>query len=98
MKKKGNMGQETRASQHAEKEHPFYGFEVVRRQQQTYIQHLLKKYQNEPVTDELKGKIWDELQMEKYLGHVTIPFKIVMWRDAMQKFPNYIEIILDTKV
>lgn len=79
-------------------EHPFYGYEIIRRSQQEYIQELLKKYRQEPVTDELKKKIWDELQMEKHLGHVTIPFKVVIRRDAYGRFPDYIEVILDTKV
>jgi hypothetical protein len=83
---------------HTEEEPPFYGVDVIRRTQQQYIQDLLKKYRLEPVTDELKAKIWDELQMEKYKGIVTIPFKVVMRRDSTKKFPDYIEVILDTKV
>jgi hypothetical protein len=79
-------------------EHPFYGMEVIRRREQEYIRNLLKKYRHESVTEELKARIWDELQMEKHLGHITIPFKVVMRRDAMKKFPDYIEVILDTKV
>jgi hypothetical protein len=85
-------------AQHTEDEHPFYGIDIIRRQEQEYIQNILKKYRHEPVTDELKGKIWDELQMEKFNGKITIPFKVVMRRDASKKFPDYIEVILDTKV
>ena len=59
---------------------------------------LLKKYDKEPATEELKKKIWDELQNEKFLGRVTIPFKIVLRRDPKGQFPSYIEVILDTKV
>jgi hypothetical protein len=83
---------------HSEDEHPFYGIEIIRRQEQGYIQDLLKKYRHEAVTDELKAKIWDELQMEKYKKNITIPFKVIMHRDAFKKFPDYIEVILDTKV
>lgn len=79
-------------------DHPFYGYEIIRENQQEYIRQLLKKYQNEPITDDLKKKIWDELQMEKYRGNVTIPFKVVIRRDSMKKFPDCIEVILDTKV
>lgn len=79
-------------------EHPFYGCEIIRRSQQDYIQSLLKKYRGEPVTEELKKKIWDELQTEKYLGRVAIPFKVALRRDSYGKFPDYIEVILDTKV
>lgn len=79
-------------------QHPFYGYDIVRRTQQEYIQDLLKKYKNEPVTEALKQKIWDELQMEKHQGRITIPFKMAIRRDPYGKFPEYIEIILDTKV
>lgn len=81
-----------------QKSHPFYGFDIIRRKEQEYIKNLLKKYKKDPVNDELKQKIWDELQMEKYLGNVTIPFKVVMRRDAAGLFPDFIEVILDTKV
>lgn len=81
-----------------EEEHPFYGFNIIRNQQQEYIKKLLKKYRKEPVTEELKQKIWDELQMEKYSGRITIPFKIALRKDPLGKFPEYVEVILDTKV
>lgn len=83
---------------YSEHNHPFYGVEITRNKEQAYIQNLLKKYRHEKVSEELKAKIWDELQMEKYHGRVTIPFKVVMRRDTLKKFPDYIEIILDTKV
>lgn len=78
--------------------HPFYDVEIVRRQEQEYIQNLLRKYKDEPVTDELKKKIWDELMWEKHLGNIKIPFKLVTRKDATGKFPSYLEVILDTKV
>lgn len=84
--------------EHALHEHPFYGYEIYREEQQNYIQSLLKKYKHEPPTEELKKKIWDELQMQKHLGNVTIPFKIAVRRDPYGKLPPCIEIILDTKV
>ncbi len=79
-------------------DHYFYGRPVVSGNEQVYIQNLLKKYKNEPVTDALQQKIWDELQMEKHLGKITIPFKVVARRDPSGLFPEYIEIILDTKL
>lgn len=79
-------------------EHPFYDFDILRSREQAYINSLLKKYKGEQVTDELKKKIWDELQMEKYHGRIKIPFKVVMKKDAYRKYPDYIEVILDTKV
>ncbi len=79
-------------------EHPFYGVDIIRRREKEYIQQLLKKHLGEPVNEDLMRKIWDELQMEKYRGNITIPFKVVMTRDAQKKYPDYIEIILDSKV
>lgn len=83
------------ADQH---EHPFYGYEIIRRKEQEYIKKLLSKYQHEKVSDELKKKVWDELQMEKHFGRITIPFKLGVRRDPYGKFPDTIEVILDTKV
>jgi hypothetical protein len=80
------------------KKHYFYDALVVRRQQQEYIRSLLKKFQNEAVSEELKKKVWEELQKEKHLGKVTIPFKLAVRRDPYGKFPDSIEVILDTKV
>lgn len=79
-------------------EHPFYGMDILRDREQQYIKNLLRKYDKEPVNDELKKKIWDELQMEKHYGRVTIPFKIALRHDSTGKFPDYVEVILDTKV
>lgn len=85
-------------SSYAEQEHPYYGQEIIRNNQQLYINNLLKKYAHEPVNEELKKKIWDELQMEKYYGRITIPFKVTLRRDSMGLYPDFIEVILDTKV
>ncbi len=81
-----------------EVEHPFYGQWIIRRTQQEYIQKLLQKYKHEPASEELKKKIWEELQMEKHFGRITIPFKVALRLDKMGKFPDYVEVILDTKV
>ena len=81
-----------------EHKHFFYDKPIVRNQQQNYINSLLKKYKKEPATEELKQKIWDELQHEKSIGNITIPFKIALRKDPSKKFPDFIEIILDTKV
>ncbi len=78
--------------------HPFYGQAIIRRKEEEYIKKLLQKYQAEPVSEELKKRVWDELQMEKHLGRVTIPFKMAVRRDPYGNFPDIIEIILDTKV
>lgn len=82
----------------SEHEHPFYGFDIIRRKEKDKINAILKKYKDEPVTEELKKRIWDELQEAKHQGVVTIPFKVAMRVDAYKKYPPYIEVILDTKV
>ena len=82
----------------AHEEHPFYGYEIYRGDQEALIKRLLKKYESEPFSEELKKKVWDELQREKYLGNVTIPFKIAVRKDPYHRFPDKIEVILDSKV
>lgn len=77
---------------------PFYGHTVLRDQQQAYIRQLLRKYRNDPPSEALKEKIWNELQLEKFHGRVTIPFKVVMRSDKSNHYPSYIEVILDSKV
>jgi len=79
-------------------QHPFYGHDIYRDREKKYIETILKKYRNEPATEELKKKIWNELQREKHCGNVTIPFKVVMRCDPSQKSGDYVEVILDTKV
>lgn len=79
-------------------ESPFYGHDIYRGREQDYIKSLLKKYRGEKVNDELKKKVWEELQMEKYKGNITIPFKVSLRLDASGLFPDCIEVILDTKV
>jgi hypothetical protein len=81
-----------------EHKHFFYDRPILRNQEQDYINSILKKYRNTPATEELKQKIWEELQHEKHLGKITIPFKIALRKDPSKKFPDFIEIILDTKV
>lgn len=79
-------------------EHPFYGENIFADREQEIIQGLLAKYKGEIANEELKKKIWDELQMEKYHGRLKIPFKVVLRKDSYGKFPAYIEVILDTKL
>lgn len=81
-----------------EEHNPFYGHAILRAKEQDYIKKLLEKYKHEPVSEELKKKVWDELQMEKHYGRITIPFKLGVRRDPYGKFPDVIEVILDTKV
>jgi hypothetical protein len=86
------------SSAKSSEEHQFYGYPIYRHQEQEYIQNILKKYKDHPVNEELKKKIWNDLQKEKYLGNIKIPFKIAIRLDPTGTFPDCIEIILDTKV
>lgn len=81
-----------------EEEYPFYGTNIIRREEKEIIHHILQKYKGQKVSDELKKQIWDELQMAKYRGIITIPFKIAVRKDPLGKYPDYIEVILDSKV
>lgn len=81
-----------------EEEHPFYGTDIIRREEKEIIQEILKKYKGQEVNDDLKKRIWDELQLAKHHGIITIPFKIAVRKDPLGKYPNYIEVILDSKV
>jgi hypothetical protein len=79
-------------------DHLFYDVHIYRDREKSYIQHLLEKYQGQPITEELKKNIWEELQKEKYEGNIKIPFRIVTRQDATGKYPSSLEVILDTKV
>lgn len=81
-----------------QEEHPFYGYEIYRSQQENLIKKLLEKHRGKEASEGLKKAVWDELQMEKAKGNITIPFKMATRRDPYRKFPDIIEIILDTKV
>ena len=79
-------------------EHPFYGKPIYRDRQAHYIKELLSKYKGEKATEELKKRIWDDLQMAKHEGKVSIPFKVALRLDPTGMFPEYVEVLLDTKV
>lgn len=79
-------------------EHPFYGVDIFADREQETIEKILLKYKGETANEELKKKIWDDLQMERYYGRIKIPFKVVLRKDAYGKFPDYVEVILDTKL
>ncbi|MEC7839027.1 MAG: hypothetical protein VX777_03190 [Chlamydiota bacterium] len=80
------------------KYHPFYGKDIISRNEHEKVEEILREFKGEPVTEELKKRIWDKLQMAKHQGIITIPFKVVMRRDRYKKYPDRVEVILDTKV
>lgn len=77
---------------------PFYDVEIIRNNEEAYIESLLAPFRKEPATEELKKKIWDILQNEKFLGNLKIPFKVILKKDPSGTYADCIEIILDTKV
>lgn len=82
----------------SEEKHLFYGHEIIRDREQNYVNQLLAQFKGRKVTEELQKEIWNLLQQEKYKGALTIPFKMAMRRDPSGIHPDYIEVILDTKV
>jgi hypothetical protein len=79
-------------------DHPFYGEHILRNREQAYIQRLLSKFRGRIANEELKKEIYEELQRDKHIGKLKIPFKVVLRQDPSGKYPNYVEVILDTKV
>ncbi|NGX58541.1 MAG: hypothetical protein K940chlam3_01448 [Chlamydiae bacterium] len=82
----------------AKREHYFYDKAILADRETEHVNKLLEKYKHEKVDEDLKKKIWEELQHEKHLGNISIPFKIVLRRDEYGKYPDTIEVILDTKL
>lgn len=79
-------------------ENPFYGVAVICRSEKEKIRKILAPFKQEPVSEALKKRIWDALQAAKQRGEILSPFKVVSRRDSSRAFPEYIEVILDTKV
>lgn len=79
-------------------DHLFYEKEIVRVREQERIKKILTKYQNEPLSDELKEKIYNDLVEERHKGNISIPFQLNVKKDASAAHPPYIEVLLDTRV
>lgn len=77
---------------------PFYGKQIVRREEQERIDSLLAKFRNEPATELLRQKIYDELMWQKHLGNITIPFQVALRKDPSNGGQDYIEVVLESKV
>lgn len=71
---------------------------IDRKGQELFLKRLLTKYKDEIPNLALKVKIWDELALEKHLGRLKIPFKIILRKDPDHLFPDIIEVLLDSKV
>ena len=77
---------------------PFYGRDIHPDQQQEEIKKILSKYSQEPVSEELKKKIYNTLMQAKAVGKISIPFRVVMRKTPDHLHRDFIEVILDTKV
>ena len=77
---------------------PFFGKEILVAAERRAIEKILLKYRHEPVSDELKKKIYDSLSDAKEKGTITIPFAVVMRKDPSNIHRNIIEILLETKL
>jgi len=80
------------------RKHYFYEKPILEDQEAEYVNKILNKYKDEPAGEELKKKIWDDLQHEKSEGRLSIPFKVVLRRDEYGRYPPTVEVILDTKL
>ncbi len=77
---------------------PFYGCEIDPNDEQAKINKILSKYSLEPVSDDLRKKIYSELTRAKAEGIIKIPFKVIMRKHPTHAHRNFIEVVLDTKV
>ena len=77
---------------------PFYDVDISSSHESDHIKKVLKKYKNEPVGQKLKESVYNELHELKHQGVIKVPFKVVMRRDPEKKYPDYIEVILDTQL
>lgn len=77
---------------------PFYGKEIDPASEKQVIEKILSKYRCEPVSADLKKRIYNELSQAKETGLITIPFKIVFHEGTESFRPPCIEVILETKV
>lgn len=77
---------------------PFYGKVIIPRQEQAYLQSLLRPFKGRKADESLQKEIFDALQKAKHEGILTIPFKVALRKDPFNKYPATVEVILDTKV
>jgi hypothetical protein len=79
-------------------EHYFYGKVIHRQNEQEYIQSIVRKYKKEGASEETKKKVYEELMMAQFEGRINIPFEVKLIKDPYARYPDYIEVVLDTRV
>lgn len=77
---------------------PFYGVEILREREQKKIKEFLNKWKGKPADEALKKEIYDALLKEREEGRISIPFKVALRKDPSKIHPDYVEVILDSKV
>ena len=81
-----------------EEEHLFYGKVIHRQREQEYIQSIIQKYNKGEANEETKKKVYEELMMAQFEGLIHIPFEVNLVKDPFKRYPDYIEVTLDTRV
>jgi hypothetical protein len=76
----------------------FYGKKICREDEEAFIKEILGKYKDLPINEETKKKVYDELCWEKHLGRLTIPFSVQIKKDPYERYPDFIEVLLESKV
>ena len=79
-------------------EEPFYGKIINRQEEEDYIRNIVESYTGETVDEKLKKKVYQKLAMEKHYGRIHIPFKVEIVKDPYHRYPDHLEVILETKV
>lgn len=77
---------------------PYYGKWIFADEEQKRIEKILAPFQDQPVSEELRKQVYETLSDAKFRGEISIPFRIVVHQDAYKKYPDRLEVILDTKV
>lgn len=77
---------------------PYYGKWIIPDEEQKRIETLMKPFQNQPVSEELRKQVYETLSEAKFRGEISIPFRIVIAQDAYKRYPDCLKIILDTKL
>ena len=79
-------------------EEPFYGKVIVPEEEQMLVDAVIEKYRSDVVDGDVHKKVYHDLMMEKHKGNITIPFQVNLVKDPYSRYPDYIEVILETKV
>ena len=77
---------------------PFYGKWIISDDEEQRIKKLVAPYQKKPPTEEVRKEIYDLLSDARFRGEISIPFRVILYKDIYKKYPDRIEVLLETKV